>query len=109
MDILTQDQSRAIVRIAVDELGFLKDEIWGPGWLGVFLEDPNYYKPGSEGYASPLRYFSYPDRDLKLTLVAVRPDGYSPVNRVVVLRAEDSPVSKETVDAANAKLKELFQ
>lgn len=109
MDILTQDQSRAIVKLAVDELGFLQDnELWGPAWLGVFIEDPEYYKPGKEGYASPLRYFIYPDPIQKAALILVRPDSQSPVNRAVFSRAEDSPVSKETVDAANVQLKELF-
>lgn len=109
MDILTQDQSRAIVKLAVDELGFMQDnEFWGPAWLGVFIEDPEYYKPGKEGYASPLRYFIYPDSIQKAALILVRPDSESPVNRAVFSRAEESPLTAEQIESANAQLKEIF-
>lgn len=109
MDILTQDQSRAIVKLAVDELGFMQDnELWGPAWLGVFIEDADYYKPGKEGYASPLRYFAYADSIQKATLVLVRPDSQSPVHRAVFVRTEDSPLTEEQISEANAALKELF-
>lgn len=109
MDILTQDQSRAIVKLAVDELGFLQDnEFWGPAWLGVFIEDPEYYKPGKEGYGSPLRYFIYPDSIQKAALILVRPDSQSPVSRAVFSRAEESPLTAEQIESANTKLKELF-
>lgn len=109
MDILTQTQSRAIVRLAVDDLSFMQDnELWGPAWLGTFIEDADYYKPGKEGYASPLRYFAYPDSIQKTTLVLVRPDSQSLVSRAAFVRAENSPLSQDQVDAANAQLKALF-
>lgn len=109
MDILTQDQSRAIVKLAVDELGFMQDnELWGPAWLGVFIEDDDYYKPGQEGYASPLRYFIYPDSIQKAALILVRPDSQSPVDRAVFSIGDGSPLTQEQIDSANAQLKELF-
>lgn len=109
MDILTQDQSRAIVDLAVDGLGFLQDEeLWGPAFLESFIEDGSYYKPGKEGYFLPTRYFAYADRIQKATLVLIRPDSQSPVDRAVFTRQEDSPLSAEKIAEANAVLKELF-
>lgn len=109
MDILTQDQSRAIVDLAVGKLGFLQDnELWGPAFLGTFIEDGDHYKRGKEGYASPTRYFAYADSIQKATLVLVRPDSQSPVHRAVFVRTEDSPLTEEQISEANAALKELF-
>lgn len=109
MDILTQDQSRAIVDLAVNELGFLQDnEIWGPAFLGTFIEDGDNYKPGKEGYFLPTRYFAYADSIQKATLILIRPDSQSPVDRAIVKRAEASPLTEDQITAANAALKEIL-
>lgn len=109
MDILTQDQSRAIVDLAVGKLGFLQDNLLqGLAFLGTFIEDGDHYKRGKEGYASPTRYFAYADSIQKATLVLVRPDSQSPVHRAVFVRTEDSPLTEEQISEANAALKELF-
>lgn len=110
MDILSKAQSEAIVSIAVEQLGFLRDnEIWGAGLLATFIEDGSNYRPGEFSVAGPIRIFSYRDALQKAKLVLIRPDGESPVDRALIIPTEGTLLTDEQIAQANGALRALFE
>lgn len=110
MDILTRAQSRAITAIATEQLGFFQDnELWGPAFLEIFMEDADNYGPIQSAPEKPTRYFSYGDKIQHANLTLVRLDDSSPVIKARFFAQEGCTLSEAQIARANAALEAVLE